>query len=171
MSPRPLLALPLLAAACDRSDPCLLVAEAGAPTLELGFGDPESFGEAAAPGATVVPERGVQGGQHLWLSLHTTGFWPGEPRGLGADRAVPVFRAELFDAATGEALAAQEWGWEAMAGDALDATLALGELFLPAPPVDEEGLPPALHPVRLGVTGIDACGTEVSAELPFSIAW
>lgn len=166
----------LALAACAPSDPCALAAAAGTPSLAIGLGDPDAFAGPTADGETVTPAWGSQGGRHLWTSLRTTAFWPGTPRVLGSDADVPVFGARLVDGRTGDEITSQEWGWSAMDGDEIEATIALGELFLPwlastssastGTEVDD-----GLQDVTLDVEGEDVCGTRVDATVDLTIAW
>lgn len=65
----PLLALPLLAGCpSDPSDRC---GDAGAPTLQLGRWDGEAF-VPFSDGEVIEAERGMQGGQHLVVSVLAT---------------------------------------------------------------------------------------------------
>lgn len=162
-------------AACAPSDPCAGLAAAGDPSLAIGIGDPDRFAGPTADGETVTPAWGSQGGRHLWLSLRTTAFWPGTPRVLGGDAGVPVFGATLVDRDTGDEVTTQDWGWSAMDGDEIEATIALGELFLPwssgSTSTTGAGTDDGLQDVALDVVGEDVCGTRVEAALDLTIAW
>jgi hypothetical protein len=169
------LALSSLLAACTPVEPCAETALVDDPILEVGLEDPEGFPGPVQDGARVVPEWGSQGGRHVYLSLHTTGFWPGEDSELGEDLEVPTFEAVLTDDATGQVVTTQQWGWFAMDGDAVDATIALGELFLPEPGgYGSYGTAPeATEPqaVTLTVTGTDRCATTLEAAAAFTLVW
>ncbi len=161
--------------ACERVDPCAATALVDEPRLELGLGDPEGFGRPAEDGVVVVPDWGAQGGRHVWLSVRTAGLWPGDRRSLGEDDDVPEFVATLVDDATGELLTEQSWAWEAMDGDEVEATLALGELFLPSNYASYYSTTPTTpsepQAVRLEVAATDVCGTELTADLAFALDW
>lgn len=159
------IALGLALVGCVEEDPCVVAAEV-APTLAVGIGDPEGFGTPLTGDEVATPDWGMQGGRHLYLSVRTTGFSPGDARALGQDQQVPVFEAVLTDTATGEVLAEQWWGWDAMTGDPTAAELALGEFFLP----DRDGVEGG-EPVTLEVTATDACGTRLVEEVGLTLEW
>ncbi len=169
---RLLLALPALIA-CHPLTPCERVGLVEGSSLELDLGAAEAFERPTPAGAVEDAAWGAQGGRHVWLAVRTTGFWPGERHAFGGDEQVPTFEATLTDAATGETLTTQQWGWTAMDGDELEATLALGELFLPEPGSTTGGSSgdPGPQDVVLEIAAEDDCGVALDAELPFTLRW
>lgn len=146
---------------CDGLTPCEEAALVDAPTLEIGMGE-DGFAGPLADGDTVSVDYGSQGGQHLWLAVHTTGFAPGEKRGLlRPDALVPAFFATLY-AADGTELATQAWQYEAMEGTASDASIALGEFVV-------TGVTSGQGPYLLAVEGEDACGNTLAGDVSIEI--
>ncbi|MEN0061506.1 MAG: hypothetical protein AAGA48_05110 [Myxococcota bacterium] len=148
--------------ACTGGDPCEETAGIS-PSLVLGEGEDE-FERELMEGDTMLAERGPQGGIHIWPAVQTTGFAPGTRGGpLQADRNPPIFTAALYD---GDALLESVSTQLAMQGDASLAELSLFRLPLSYAP--EEVYYQAV-PFRLEVSGIDVCGTTVSAERNINI--
>lgn len=146
---------------CDGLTPCEEADLIDEPVLEIGLGE-ETFVEPLADGDTVQVAYGSQGGQHLWLAVHTAGFAPGVRRGLlRADADVPAFFATMYGA-DGTELANQAWQYEAMEGSASDASLALGTFVV-------TGVPPEQGPYLIEVRGEDSCGNVLSAEVSIEL--
>lgn len=147
---------------CDELTDCEQAALVEAPALEIGLGE-EAFVAPLADGDEVSVSYGSQGGQHLWLAIHTAGFAPGVHHGLfRADESVPAFFATLLDA-DGSEVARQSWQFAAMEGTPEDAEIALGEFVL-------TGVVGGRGPYRLGVTAQDACGNELASEVEIEIS-
>lgn len=178
MRPSPFVATLFVLTACEEAAQqaqCDRASEVARGGLDVGLGE-ERFEQAIEDGMAVRPAFGSQGGQHLWLAVRTRGFAPGGASLLGDDRDVPVFTAELLDDETGELVTIQEYSWDAMRGDEVEAELALGEFFLPygggyygdyyleyGAPASED----ATYVLR--VTGEDVCGNVYVDEHPITL--
>lgn len=151
-------------AGCDpeAQDACELASELPA-RLELGTGI-EDFDHPIADGDLVQVAYGLQGGQHVWMSVRTTGLLPGQHRSLGDDRDVPVFDLRLIDE-DGELVGEQTFDFYAMDGSAEEATLALGTFFVP---YEDEG---TVREWTLAGDALDVCGTRVQDTHPVSLRW
>ncbi|MCA9494907.1 MAG: hypothetical protein KC621_33490 [Myxococcales bacterium] len=156
--------LAVAVAACDPEveDACQQASTLSA-RLELGTGI-EDFERPIADGDLVQVAYGMQGGQHVWMGVRTTGLLPGQHRTLGNDRDVPVFELQLLDE-DGLVQGEQTFDFFAMSGTAEEATLALGTFFVP---FQDEG---TKREWTLVGEGVDVCGTIVEDEHPVLLRW
>lgn len=145
-----LLAFALLG--CEDEEICARAARIE-PTLEIGVGE-EDF-TALADGDRLDPERGSQGGSHVWVALRAAGIDPGVEGFLAPDKHPPTVSATLLGpdgAIHGDAYTDRD----AFAGDETEAELTGLQLYLGF------GGEPGTH--TLVVTVEDACGTVLEAE-------
>ncbi|MCB9683628.1 MAG: hypothetical protein H6735_01145 [Alphaproteobacteria bacterium] len=156
--------LVVVAAGCDpeAQDACAQASKLSA-RLELGNGI-EDFGRPIADGDLVQVAYGMQGGQHVWMSVRTVGLVPGRHRTLGNDQDVPVFEVRLLDE-DGGTVETQTFDFFAMAGTVEEATLALGTFFVP---YEDEG---TVRSWTLEGEAVDVCGTLVEDAHPVSLRW
>ncbi|HJN75013.1 MAG TPA: hypothetical protein QGF58_13885 [Myxococcota bacterium] len=161
---RALLATALLApllVACGPKDPCEKAAEYE-PSIELGVGE-DDF-SPVEDGDVLWAESGPQGGEHVWISLRSSGLEPGTwPQLLQGDPGPDIY-LEYVDLAGTETLGTLETYERPFRGDAESAQLMGERLLIWSWPEDDDGWGRTTSEGILYLTAEDSCGNVVEDE-------
>lgn len=138
--------------ACEpEEDPCVAAA-AFDPSLTVS----EGMGpfRALSDGDALASESGPQGGEHVWVSLRTTGLDPGAYALVGDDRPGPKALVGLYDDLGAEqgfgSIARVPWEGDAAQAETTDLQVFLSYEW------------PRGGEVELVAEAEDACGTTVT---------